>query len=37
VIYTYFERENKIDLIEIYFKGNKEDEDKDRLKGNAFL
>jgi hypothetical protein len=31
VIYGYFEKEDRIDLIEIYYKGDKENEDKDRI------
>ena len=31
VIYTYFEEDDRIELIEIYFKGNKENEDKTRI------
>ncbi len=31
VIYAYFESEDRIDLIEIYYKGNKENEDKKRI------
>jgi hypothetical protein len=32
VIYAYFEEENRIELIEIYYKGDKENEDKKRIK-----
>jgi mRNA-degrading endonuclease RelE of RelBE toxin-antitoxin system len=32
VIYAYFERENKIELIELYYKGEKGNEDKKRLR-----
>ncbi|MDD9867767.1 MAG: hypothetical protein OXU73_00295 [Candidatus Campbellbacteria bacterium] len=32
IIYSYFEAEQKIEFIEIYFKGNKEKEDKERIK-----
>lgn len=32
VIYAYFEREEKIEFIEIYYKGNKEAEDRNRIK-----
>lgn len=32
VIYAYFEAEDKIDLIEIYYKGDKENEDRERIK-----
>jgi hypothetical protein len=31
VIYGYFEKEDRIDFIEIYYKGDKENEDKDRI------
>jgi hypothetical protein len=31
VIYGHFEKEDKIDFIEIYYKGDKENEDKDRI------
>lgn len=31
VIYGYFEKEDRIDLIEIYYKGDKENEDNDRI------
>jgi len=31
VIYAYFESEDRIDLIEIYYKGNKGNEDKERI------
>lgn len=32
VIYSYFERENRIEFIELYFKGNKKNEDRRRIK-----
>lgn len=32
VIYTYDEEDDEIELIEIYFKGDKENEDRDRIK-----
>lgn len=32
VIYAYLEREEKIEFIEIYYKGNKENEDRNRIK-----
>lgn len=32
VIYAYFAEEDKIEFIEIYFKGNKENEDTERIK-----
>lgn len=31
VIYAYFEKEDKIELIEIYYKGDKENEDRKRV------
>ena len=31
VIYAYFEKQDKIELVEIYFKGNKETEDRRRI------
>jgi len=31
VVYAYFEKEDKIELIEIYYKGDKEKEDRDRI------
>jgi len=31
VIYAYFEEDDKIELIEIYYKGNKENEDRSRI------
>lgn len=31
VIYAYYEEEDIIELIEIYYKGNKENEDRDRI------
>jgi len=33
VIYAYFENEDKIALIEIYYKGSKENEDRERISG----
>ena len=32
IIYVYFEQEQKIEFIEIYFKGGKENEDRERIK-----
>jgi len=32
VIYAYFEEEDCIELIEIYYKGDKENEDRERIK-----
>jgi len=32
VIYAYFERENKIEFIELYYKGEKDNEDKKRIR-----
>ena len=31
VIYAYFEERDKIELIEIYYKGDKENEDRERI------
>jgi mRNA-degrading endonuclease RelE of RelBE toxin-antitoxin system len=31
VIYTYWEEKDKLEFIEIYFKGDKENEDRDRI------
>jgi hypothetical protein len=31
VIYAYFEKDDIIELIEIYYKGDKEDEDRERI------
>jgi len=31
VIYAYFKAEDRIELIEIYYKGDKKDEDKERI------
>lgn len=31
VIYAYFEEQDRIELIEIYFKGDKESEDRERI------
>jgi len=31
VIYGHYEKEDRIDFIEIYYKGDKENEDKDRI------
>jgi mRNA-degrading endonuclease RelE of RelBE toxin-antitoxin system len=31
VIYAYWEEEDKLEFIEIYFKGDKENEDRDRI------
>ncbi len=31
VIYSYYEKMDKIEMIEIYFKGDKENEDKERI------
>ena len=32
LIYAYYQEENLIEFIEIYFKGNKENEDRERIK-----
>jgi hypothetical protein len=34
VIYAYFEQEDVIELVEIYYKGEKENEDRNRLLRN---
>lgn len=34
LIYAYFEEDDKIELIEIYYKGDKENEDKERILRN---
>jgi len=34
VIYAYHEAEDKIELIEIYFKGDKENEERERILKN---
>jgi len=31
IIYAYYEKEDKIEFIEIYFKGDKEAEDRERI------
>jgi hypothetical protein len=31
IIYSYYESEDKIELIEIYYKGDKENEDRNRI------
>lgn len=32
IIYAYFERERRVEFIELYFKGDKENEDRERIK-----
>lgn len=32
LVYVYFEQERRIEFIEIYFKGDKENEDRERIK-----
>ena len=32
IIYSYFEGEDKIEFVEIYFKGDKKNEDRERIK-----
>ncbi len=32
IFIAYFEREEKVEFIEIYYKGNKENEDRNRIK-----
>lgn len=34
LIYSYFEGADKIELVEIYFKGDQENEDRDRIVRN---
>ena len=31
IIYSYFEKEQRIEFIELYFKGDKENEDRERI------
>jgi hypothetical protein len=31
VIYAYFEEKDRIELVEIYYKGDKENEDRERI------
>lgn len=31
IIYAYFENEDRIELVEIYYKGDKENENRDRI------
>jgi hypothetical protein len=33
VTYAYFEEEDRIELIEMYYKGDKENEDRERIRG----
>lgn len=32
IVYCYFEQEQRIEFIELYYKGNKENEDRERIK-----
>lgn len=32
IVYSYFEKEGRIDFIELYFKGEKENENRERIK-----
>lgn len=32
IVYSYFEQEERIEFIEVYFKGEKENEDRERIK-----
>lgn len=32
IVYAYFEKEKRIEFIELYFKGDKQNEDRDRIK-----
>jgi mRNA-degrading endonuclease YafQ of YafQ-DinJ toxin-antitoxin module len=34
LIYSFFEEEDKIELIQLYYKGDKENEDKERIIGH---
>ncbi len=34
IVYAYYDKEDKIELIEIYFKGDKENEDRERIERN---
>jgi hypothetical protein len=34
VIYAYWEEKDKLEFIEIYFKGDKENKDRDRVLGH---
>ena len=31
VIYAYYEQEDKVELVEVYYKGDKENEDRERI------
>ena len=31
IIYAYFDKEDKVELVEIYYKGDKKNEDRDRI------
>ena len=33
IIYSYFEQEQRVEFIELYFKGDKESEDRERIRG----
>ncbi len=33
IVYSYFEQERRIEFIELYFKGHKRNEDRERIKG----
>ena len=32
IVYSYFEQEQRVEFIELYFKGEKENEDRERIK-----
>lgn len=32
IVYSYFEQEQRVEFIELYFKGDKENEDRERMK-----
>lgn len=36
IIYAYFDKEDKIEFIEIYYKGDKENEDRERILKNKY-
>ena len=37
IIYAYFDKEDKIEFIEIYYKGDKENEDRERIERNYLV
>jgi hypothetical protein len=32
IIYSYFEKDDRIEFVEIYYKGDKENDDRERIK-----